>query len=146
MLNEATIGDIVCYITKDKIPNTLKLEKVTEQNIDGINNLIKRNRAYLTAPLIGYNTEIASGLPGEIEKYIFSKTKLNFSDFNFDNEKNKSIHHISSKGIRKEILLVVDPLYEIVDDTNDSFIVKMTFELPKGSYATTVLREYMKIK
>ena len=142
-LNEAIIGDIVCYQTKEKTPKISSIEKVTIDNIDGINNLIKKKRAYITAPLIGYDTIIASGIPGEIEKTIFEKTKLNISDFNFENEKNKNIHKFSSRGTRKEILLVVEPTFSIVGDDNN-FFVNMKFELPKGSYATTILREYIK--
>lgn len=113
------------------------------ENIDGINNLIKKKRAYITAPLIGYDTIMASGIPGEIERYIFNQSNLYTYDFDFKNEKNKKIHKYSSKGTRKEIVLFVDPIYEIIND-NKTFTVKMKFELPKGSYATTLLREYMK--
>lgn len=142
-LNEAIIGDIVCYNTKDKIPDPKNLEKVTSENINGINNLIKKQRTYITAPLIGYETEFASGQQGEIEKNIFNKSKLTLSDFYFNDIENNKIKVLYSKGLRKEILLIVKPKYEIVELLKD-YIVKIDFELPKGSYATTVLREYMK--
>ncbi len=87
----------------------------------------------------------ASGVPGCIEKDIFSKLNIPLSAFNFDNEKSLEIQYLSSKGIRKEILLHVLPKYDIIElDSNKSFHVKMNFDLPKGSYATTVLREYIK--
>ena len=49
---------------------------------------------------------------------------------------------ISSRGIRREILAPVNDLsYEIREDS-----VKLRFELFKGSYATSFLREIMKVK
>jgi tRNA pseudouridine13 synthase len=54
---------------------------------------------------------------------------------------------MSSKGIRREILLQVEPKVEVaVDELNAAKSkVVLEFMLPKGSYATTLLREYMKV-
>ena len=54
---------------------------------------------------------------------------------------------MSSKGTRREILLQVEPKFETLKDDLNPGKSKTTLEfmLPKGSYATTVLREYMKV-
>ena len=140
-LNEAVVGDIVCYRAKDKTPDPSRLEKVDADNVDGINALLKRKRAFVTAPLFGSETPLADGVPGEIEKAIIEKTGFKAADF-----KSPAFPEVASRGLRKEILLEVEPVASVsADDLIDGKTkVILEFKLPKGSYATTVLREYMK--
>jgi len=107
-----------------------------------MNRLIKRNRAFITAPLPGYNTEFASGVPGEIEQEVLDELKVPLQGFNIE-----EIPEMSSKGTRREILLQVEPKFEVGEDELNPGKSKavLEFMLPKGSYATTVLREYMKV-
>jgi len=140
-LNEAVVGDIVCYRGKDKMPDSSRLEKVDESNADGINALLKRKRAFITAPLFGSETPLADGIPGEIERKIIEETGFTAVDF-----KAPAFPEVASRGLRKEILLEADPITSV---SNDGFfdgktMLTLEFKLPKGSYATTVLREYMK--
>ena len=142
-LNKAVVGDIVCFKNKAGLPDNSRIERVTEDNIDGMNNLVKRKRAFVTAPLIGYDTKIASGVPGEIERDVLEKLNVDLEGF-----KVPSMEKMGSKGLRREILLAVDPQYSISEDELNAgkYSVKLDFSLPKGSYATTVLREYMKVE
>jgi len=140
-LNEAVVGDIVCYRGKDKMPDSSRLEKVDESNVGGINALLKRKRAFITAPLFGSETPLADGVPGEIERKIIEETGFTADDF-----KVPAFPEVASRGLRKEILLEAEPITSV---SNDSFfdgktMLTLEFKLPKGSYATTVLREYMK--
>ena len=140
-LNEAVVGDIVCYRAKDKTPDPKRLEKVDADNIDGINALLKRKRAFITAPLFGSETPLADGIPGEIEKRLIEET-----GFTAENFKVPVFSEVASRGLRKEILLEVEPIATVAaDDLIDGKTkLILEFKLPKGSYATTVLREYMK--
>ena len=140
-LNQAVVGDIVCYRTKEKTPDPSRLEKVDENNIDGINGLLKRQRAFITAPLFGSETPLADGLPGEIERKLIEETGFKPEDF-----KVPAFPEAASRGLRKEILLEVEPNISVSADDLIEGKTKLTveFKLPKGSYATTVLREYMK--
>jgi tRNA pseudouridine13 synthase len=140
-LNEAIEGDIVCFKNKQGLPDTSRLETVTSSKVKGINNLIRRGRAFVTAPLVGTSTEFTDSSPGNIEKEILQETGVKQKDFNIP-----EIPRITSKGRRREILLNVKPAYTIADDELNEGKKKVTLEfcLPKGSYATTVLREYMK--
>ncbi|WP_440953492.1 tRNA pseudouridine(13) synthase TruD [Methanococcoides sp. FTZ1] len=142
-LNRAVVGDIVCFKNKEGFPDSSRIEIVTEDTLDGMNNLIKRKRAFVTAPLFGYDTPIASGIPGEIEKSVLEELDVPLEGF-----KVPSMDKMASKGIRREILLGVDPNYSISEDELNpgKFSVTLDFSLPKGSYATTVLREYMKVE
>ncbi|MFP4654206.1 MAG: tRNA pseudouridine(13) synthase TruD [Methanohalobium sp.] len=141
-LNQSYEGDIVCFKNKAGLPDTSRLQEVTSTNINGMNNLIRRRRAFVTAPLIGYQTDFSSGKPGEIEKKVFEETGLSVSDF-----KLLTTPELASKGVRREILLHAVPSFEVdVDDLNPGKSkAVLDFTLPKGSYATTLLREHMKV-
>jgi tRNA pseudouridine13 synthase len=140
-LDRALPGDIICFRNKEGLPDVTKMQKATADNVDGMNNLLKRKRAFVTAPLIGYETEFSSDLPGDIEKEIFEEMGIPQDYF-----KLTQIPSLASKGLRREILLYCEPVFETGDDELNPGKSKaiLTFALPKGSYATTVLREYMK--
>ncbi|MBW6469741.1 MAG: tRNA pseudouridine(13) synthase TruD [Methanosarcinaceae archaeon] len=141
-LSAAVEGDIVCFKNKDGLPDISRTEKVTLQKLNGINNLIKRRRAFVTAPLIGYSTEWASGQQGEIEHRIFEKSGVPIEGF-----KVPAMPELASKGLRREMLLYAQPEYVASEDELNAGKTKtlLEFSLPKGSYATTLLREYMKV-
>ncbi|MDA0525177.1 tRNA pseudouridine(13) synthase TruD [Methanococcoides alaskense] len=142
-LNRAVVGDIVCFKNKAGLPDKSRNERVTEDNIDGMNNLVRRNRAFVTAPLIGHSSELAAGVPGEIEREAIEELNVPIEGF-----KVPSMEELSSKGLRREILLSADPKYTIGEDelNEGKYKVTLDFSLPKGSYATTILREYMKVE
>ena len=54
---------------------------------------------------------------------------------------------LASRGLRREIIIPVDPGFKVMEDTlNPGYTaVELEFNLQKGAYATTVLREYMKV-
>ncbi len=141
-LNQAVEGDIVCFKNDLGLPDSSKTEKVTVETVNAMNRLIKKNRAFVTAPLSGYDTEFASGTPGEIEQLVLEELKVPLQGFNIE-----EIPEMSSKGMRREVLLQVEPKFDVANDELNSGKSKaiLEFMLPKGSYATTVLREYMKV-
>ncbi|MDD1745606.1 MAG: tRNA pseudouridine(13) synthase TruD, partial [Candidatus Methanoperedens sp.] len=99
-INEAYDGDVVCFKNEAGMPDTSRLQKVTEDNIDGINNLISRGRAFVTAPLIGYDTQFSEGKMGEIEKEVIKMLNIDTEGF-----KVPGMPEIASKGLRREIVL-----------------------------------------
>lgn len=141
-LNEAVEGDIVCFKNEFGLPDSSKTEQVTSETVIAMNRLIKRNRAFITAPLPGYTTEFASGIPGEIEQAVIEEFKVPLQGFNIE-----KVPEMSSRGTRREVFLQVEPKFEIGEDELNPGKSKavLEFMLPKGSYATTVLREYMKV-
>ncbi len=141
-LNQAVEGDIVCFKNEAGLPDSSKTEKVMADTVTAMNRLLKKKRAFITAPLPGYATEFASGLPGEIEQKVLEEFKVTLNGFNIE-----KIPEMSSKGTRREILLQVEPKFEASEDELNPGKSKaiLEFMLPKGSYATTVLREYMKV-
>ena len=140
-INEAYVGDVVCFKNEVGMPDTSRLQKVNTDNVDGINNLISRGRAFVTAPIIGYDTQFSEGRMGEIEKEVIREMNIDTEGF-----KVPGMPEIASKGLRREIVLPVKPEFSVMDDEVNTGKTKVVLEftLPKGGYATVILREYMK--
>ncbi|MEA2032986.1 MAG: tRNA pseudouridine(13) synthase TruD [Euryarchaeota archaeon] len=146
--DEALVGDVVCFRDRFGLADLHKdrMEKVTEDKIEAINRLIKRGRAFVTVPAFGYETEFAEGVEGEIEREVLKDEDVELNNFYI-----AKIAEISSKGIRRPVLVPVKVELsgeEVSDDDMNPGRnkVNLKFFLPKGSYATVVLREYMKSK
>ena len=141
-IHEAYDGDVVCFKNEMSLPDTSRLQKVTRDNLDGINNLINRGRAFVTAPLVGYETQFTEGKPGEIERAVISELNVDLDGFRVPD-----MPALSSKGLRREIILPFKPEFGVSEDELNTGKTKVTleFSLQKGGYATTVLREYMKV-
>lgn len=131
-LTSAIPGDIVCF-TNAGLPDISRIQRTTDDNVDGINNLIQKKRAFVTASLPGYDSQFAEGTAGEIERYIIDEMRIELDNFRVSN-----MPELASKGRRREILSSVLPI------TTINQAVTLRFSLSKGSYATIVLREYMK--
>ncbi|MFQ6051958.1 MAG: tRNA pseudouridine(13) synthase TruD [Candidatus Hydrothermarchaeota archaeon] len=87
-----------------------------------------------TGVLFGHDVPLAGGKMGEIEREIIEKEYLRREDFLI-----KSMPELSSPGLRRELALVVKGFeYDILNGK-----VEIRFDLPKGVYATSFLRELM---
>jgi tRNA pseudouridine13 synthase len=140
--NEAVVGDVVCYHNELGLADPDRVEKVTADKLEGINRLIKHGRAFVTAPIVGSETVLADSVEGEIERKVIEAEKVALNNFFIE-----KLPEISSKGIRRPVLVPVDvKSNEINEDDLNPGRLKATlqFFLPKGSYATVLLREYMK--
>jgi len=97
-----------------------------------------------TAGLFGFESKLAKGKPGEIEQRVLEKEGIKLEEF-----KVKKMAEISSKGARKGIVLFPKKMQLLGVEDDEFFPGKkaatISFELSKGNYATTVLREMMKV-
>jgi len=155
--HEPVAGDVVCFSDADApegfaLPDTDRTQRVTEDRLRTVRRHCERDRAFVTAPLLGTETELADGEPGAIEREVLADLDLSPADFDLPGE-------FESTGTRRAILLRTDLTAErgvggVTDakgdtgdaDGDDGDADGLTFEfaLPKGSYATVVLREYLK--
>ncbi len=133
-LSEPVEGDMVCFMGPGGMPDTSKLEAVTKKNLHDVKFLIKKGRALVTLPLIGKDTALDGGRTGEEEHKLLEDEGVRPGDFNVP-----AMPGLASAGLRREILLRVNP-----DISAGEATARFRFFLPKGSYATTVLREFMK--
>ncbi|RLM59703.1 tRNA pseudouridine(13) synthase TruD [Halobellus sp. Atlit-31R] len=134
-------GDVVCFADTDAPeglyrPDTDRRQVATERRVDVMRRHCERGRAFVTAPLVGTETELADGEPGDVERAVFDELGLEPSDFDLPGE-------FHSTGTRRAVLLRtcvgVDTEIEDGEDAYD-----LAFSLPSGSYATVLLREYLK--
>jgi len=132
-LDRALIGDVVCF-SKGCQPDIDRLQPVTSENLVAVNRLALRNRAFVTLPLIGFETDLAKGAEGEIENAILQEQGVAPQDFRIE-----SNPELGSRGTRRAALLRVSPTI-----TCKGSCARLDFFLPKGAYATVVLREYTK--
>ncbi|MFC6904743.1 tRNA pseudouridine(13) synthase TruD [Halalkalicoccus tibetensis] len=133
--DRAVAGDVVCFADSEASeglarPDTDRTQRVTEERVETINRHVERGRAFVTAPLVGTGTELGQGEPGEIERDVLSAAGISPTDFELPGE-------FGSTGTRRAILLTTDLSVERDPLTFD-------FALPSGSYATVLLREYLK--
>ncbi len=129
-------GDVVCFSDTDapdglELPDTDRLQRVDERRVDSVTRHCERGRAFVTAPLVGTETELADGEQGEIERAVLDEIGLEPADFDRPGE-------FHSTGTRRAMLVRTD----LAPETEP---LTLAFALPKGSYATVVLREYLKV-
>ena len=139
-LNEAIVGDIVLPIRKGMINQ--EYISVKENNIEKINMQISRGKAAVSSVLFGSDSVFSDGEMGEIEHKIIDSEKIDPRDFIIPD-----IPYISSSGSRHPILASVKDLdFKLFDDESnkDKKALILKFELLKGCYATSLLREFMK--
>ncbi|WP_297476459.1 tRNA pseudouridine(13) synthase TruD [Thermococcus sp.] len=133
-LNEALVGDIVVQV-RGGIPYRDRTYRVTETTRDFVNEKIRKSQAMVSGPLFGFAMRRAKGLPGRLEEKILEEEGLSLETFR------KLPKPMAEAGGRRELL--IRPLgltYGYVPEKGMCF----RFFLPKGVYATSVLREIMK--
>ncbi len=134
--HEPLVGDVVCFADQDApaefpIPDPERTQSVSADRVDVVSRHCDRGRAFVTAPLVGTETTLATGEPGEIERGVLEDLNIDRTDFELPDP-------FHSTGTRRAILVRVDPA--VSQDP-----LRFDFGLPKGSYATVLLREYLKV-
>ncbi|MFC6826494.1 tRNA pseudouridine(13) synthase TruD [Halopelagius fulvigenes] len=136
-LSRPVEGDVVCFSDRDAPeglyrPDTDRTQVATGRRVDVMARHCERGRAFVTAPLVGTDTEFAEGEAGEVERGVMDELGLEPSDFDLPGE-------FDSSGTRRAVLLRTE-----VDVEAESDAYTLSFSLPSGSYATVLLREYLK--
>ncbi len=132
---EPVAGDVVCFVEADapggfEIPDADRTQRVTEGRLRTVERHCERGRAFVTAPLVGTGTDLADGVPGEIERGVLEEVGVSPGDFDLPGE-------FDSAGTRRPVLVRTD-----LTVSRDPLTFE--FALPRGSYATVLLREFLK--
>jgi len=127
-------GDVVCF-TDDGLPDTDRLQRVDQRRVDTVTRHCRRGRAFVTAPLVGTDTDLGDGEPGDIERAVLEEAGVEPAAFELPGE-------FGSTGTRRPVLVRTGVAVE--PGTRDGEALVFRFALPKGSYATVLLREYLK--
>ena len=133
-LNEPLVGDIIVQL-KGGIPYRDRTYRVTETNLNFVREKVKRGEAMVSGPLFGFAMRRANGIPGELEEEILEGEGITLDAFK------KLPKPMAEPGGRRELLIrPIGLTYGYLPETGMCF----RFFLPKGVYATSVLREIMK--
>ncbi|MFW6196512.1 MAG: tRNA pseudouridine(13) synthase TruD, partial [Thermoplasmatota archaeon] len=135
-IDDVLVGDILLPADKNGLPNKNTQVEVTERNLEKASSMVKQCKAYISATLFGCQSSFSGGEMGEIEREIIEEEGVKKDDFIIP-----KISSISSKGTRREIFAPVKDL----EWSLESGGFNISFGLNKGSYATTLLREFMKL-
>ncbi|KAA0004174.1 MAG: tRNA pseudouridine(13) synthase TruD [Thermoplasmata archaeon] len=129
-INEAIIGDIVI---KDVSAN--EGTYVNEKNERRVNKEMKKGKCFVSGAIIGYATNLAEGEMGEIESKVMEEEGVEAAKF-----KMPYMPWLASPGMRRSLFVPLKNMKWKIDGNS----VFLQFFLPKGCYATSLLREFMK--
>jgi tRNA pseudouridine13 synthase len=139
-IHQAIVGDIIApvhknVITHEKIP-------VRASNLGKVNAQLLKKKAVVTGLLVGSDSVYADGEMGEIEHSIVESEHLDSRDFIIP-----EIPFLSSSGSRRALyafLPSVDWKLHTDELNGEKQALTLRFDLQKGCYATSLLREIMK--
>ena len=134
-LNMPVAGDEVIPLDSNGIPLHESPVEVTERNIDLVSRQVKMRKAYVAFPLYGSESRVAKGEIGEIQSKVLESEGIANKDFIVP-----GIPKCNSKGNMRELICPVSNLGHEVEEGG----CRLSFSLPKGNYATCLLREVMK--
>ena len=132
LFNSPQVGDVVLkvdsFFNADK-RNEIVVNRLNQKKIE---EMVKNDTVRVALPLVGYDTELSSGYEGEIEHEILEKEKLTPGMFRIQGHAD-----LSSSGERR--IISCKPL-----DFNVMPPTTLQFSLGRGTYATSLIREFLK--
>ena len=124
-------GDVVCFADDDGLPDPDRTQVVDADRVETVTRHCERGRAFVTAPLVGTDTEFGAGEPADIARGVLEDLGVEPADFELPGE-------FGSEGTRRAIRVTTDLGL-------DREPLTLRFSLPKGSYATVLAREFLKV-
>jgi tRNA pseudouridine13 synthase len=134
-IHEPVAGDFVLPTDASGLPDRSRTVDVTCDNLDRVAERCREGKAWVGGLLFGSRSEFAGGEPGQIEKAVIASEGLRREDFLIP-----AVPRISSKGARREILAPFQGLEVVVEGNH----LALSFDLTRGSYATSLIREFTK--
>jgi tRNA pseudouridine13 synthase len=139
-IHQAIVGDSIATVHNNIVSK--EIIPVRESNINKVNAQITKNKAVVTGLLVGSDALFAEGEMGEIEHGVVESEKIDPRDFIIP-----EIPFLSSSGTRRPLFSLLSSLdwtLHIDDFQQQKQAITLRFELQKGCYATSLLREIMK--
>ena len=136
-LSEPVEGDIVLPADAHGRPDHDRHVKVESHNLARAAENVRAGRAFVSGVLFGSETSFAGGRMGELERAVVEEEGLRPQDFIVP-----ELPEVSSKGTRRELLVRFAPGEPAISMEEGAALFR--FSLPRGCYATSLLREYMK--
>jgi tRNA pseudouridine13 synthase len=129
-------GDEILRLGRDGSVRSQEGIPVGADNLAECTELVARGRALVAGPLVGYETPSVTGPAGSLLDRLLAIEGVDRAMFQLP-----ATPEIASRGAARAVLVPMPPL-GIVPEGDDR--VRFLFALPKGSYATVLLREFLK--
>ena len=128
-------GDHVLRLGRDGTVRSQEGIPVAGDNEVECADLVRRGGALLAGPLVGYGTPVAEDPAGCLLEELLKEEGVDRSMFRLP-----ASPEVASRGAWRPAGLPVPPIGLIEEET----AVRFRFALPKGAYATVLLREFLK--
>jgi tRNA pseudouridine13 synthase len=135
-LSEAVVGDVVLPLDPWGAPLKRREIPADAGNLEKVNRQVRSGAAAVSGPILGSEMTSPTGEPAALEEAVFEEEDIGPRDFIIP-----EMPRLSSKGMRRGLLARVFDLEIHVDEDGAT----LTFHLPRGTYATCLLREFMKL-
>lgn len=139
-------GDTLLRVARDGTVPGVGPVPVTDDNLAECRRLAERGRARLAGPLVGFETPRATGPGAELLDELLAEEGVTREAFRLT-----AAPEVASAGSFRPILVPMPPiaLGEATDPSEGPGAVvppavRFAFSLPKGVYATILLREFLK--
>ncbi|RLI03953.1 tRNA pseudouridine(13) synthase TruD [Candidatus Bathyarchaeota archaeon] len=113
--------------------------KVDGENLRSVSSKVEEGSMALALPVVGFDQQLSSGVQGEIEREILEQEGIQPQDFQIEKMPESSMRG----GLRKALASVMNLSFKTTSSDGET-AAEFRFMLHKGSYATVVLREFMK--
>jgi tRNA pseudouridine13 synthase len=138
-LSRPVEGDIVVPLDPRRGVREDEPVPVSRANLDKVDLQVSKGRAVVTALVPGSSVPLADGVPGDIEREAMGAAGRTAPDFVLPD-----LPRYSTSGVRRAMALPIGDLEVGPLDVRGEPSLRLTFSLPRGSYATVVLREVIK--
>lgn len=140
-IKEALEGDYAIELDELGLPKK-KFLRADADNIKAINDEIKNGKMALGIPLIGPEQPLSEGSQGEIEREVLEEESVSQEDF----KRARIIKVNVLGGLRPALARIINLRINVMGDEKAAGrrAAIFSFTLPRGAYATILLREYIK--
>jgi tRNA pseudouridine13 synthase len=142
-LNQVEVGEYAVNVEHSGLPMPKMWRMASTETVGQIDKAVQDGKMRVVIPLVGFRQHPSQGIQGEIERQILEEEGVSPESFEI-----KAMPEISLRGKLRTAMVPLNDflLKEISEDQDNSSKRKaeVSFMLYRGSYATIVLREFMK--
>jgi len=133
-------GDHLLRVARDgTVPGNEPIP-VLPDNLPECRDMARRGRAQVAGPLVGFETQILEGIPGELLSRLLREEGIGTAEFQLP-----QLPEVASRGSFRPLIVPLPPIGIRPSDPGDRGpAATFSFALPKGAYATVLLREFLK--
>jgi tRNA pseudouridine13 synthase len=138
-IGEPLVGDLVVPLFEHGAADEDHPVEVTDANLAKVTRQVALGRAAVTGLVPGATVKVAGGEMGEIEAKVLEGAGRKASDFVLP-----AMPRFTTDGVRRPLTMKAGGAAAEAAEVRGGPAVRLKFELPRGSYATVVLREVIK--